>query len=436
MSRQLPYHLRTTGAPVARPVFGDAKQLRDAGGIRIKQCPVTGGVPTSMTEASFKRACASHRRQTGKTSYNYQIKERKVDLSACALCKGKRRPAELTIITDEEVREMGKPARNMGKCQNCGESAMVTKNNGLQVCSSCSSIQAAVKNRLEAVANAARSLGKGEELLAALVPSGKLAIQVTSDLLQEISGLVGYTGEDPKELVAAVVKATKACASCDAESVLHEIREIVGYTPDMGDSGLADAVRAFEDAGRVDCAECEAANAMIVIAELVGKPGADPDSVKAAVRGLVAAGGKDCTNDEILLRDDLARACDMDQDYSHSWSTVVQEAIHELARLQDRRDYWCQIATDARTDRARLDAKLQDALGKLAVANNTICELSAKCDRLEAETAAFEAENTRLREQQPESIGLLDVALAVIREEPVPAGQIASLIEAARGRAV
>ena len=68
MSRELPWNLRTTGTPVARPVFGDAKQLRDAGGIRIKQCPVTGGVPTRMTEASFKRACAGHRRQTGKTS--------------------------------------------------------------------------------------------------------------------------------------------------------------------------------------------------------------------------------------------------------------------------------------------------------------------------------------------------------------------------------
>ena len=392
MMAVLPPSLRTTGTPVARPVFGDAKQLRDAGGIRIKQCPVTGGVPTRMTEASFKRACAGHRRQTGKTSYNYQIKERKVDLSACARCKGKKRPTELTIITDEEVREMGKPARNMGKCQNCGESAMVTKNNGLLVCSSCSSIQAVVKNRLEAVANAARSLGKGEELLTALVPSGSLAIKVTSELLQEISGIVGYQGEDPAALVAAVrQRVERPCASCDAEDVLGEIREIVGYTPEQGDKGLADAVRA-----------------------------------------LTAASGKDCANDEILLRDDLARACDMDQDYSHSWSTVVQEAIHELARLQDRRDYWCQIATDARTDRARLDAKLQDALGKLAVANNTICELSAKCDRLEAETAAFEAENTRLREQQPESIGLLDVALAVIREEPVPAGKIASLIEAAR----
>ena len=330
-------------------------------------------------------------------------------------------------------------ARNTkrGKCELCGEMANVGMNHGTAACTKCTHIQAALANRPQAVARAARSMGKAEDMIKALIPDGgSLAVQVTATLLQEISGIVGYDGEDPAELVEAVRLRALTCASCEAEDVLAELREIVGYyVPDQGDKGLVEAVRAF--AGRSpadvpDCAECDAANAMIVIAELVGKPGADPDSVKAAVRGLVAAGGKDCTNDEILLRDDLARACDMDQDYSHSWSTVVQNAIHELARLQDRRDYWCEVATDERTERAKLDAKLQDALGKLAVANGLIGEWSAKCDRLEAEAVANKAENARQREQQPESIGLLDVALAVIREEPVPAWKIASLIDAAR----
>lgn len=399
MSRELPWNLRTTGTPVARPVFGDAKQLRDAGGIRIKQCPVTGGVPTRMTEASFKRACAGHRRQTGKTSYNYQIKERKVDLSACARCKGKKRPTELTIITDEEVREMGKPARNMGKCQNCGESAMVTKNNGLLVCSSCSSIQAAVKNRLEAVANAARSLHKAEELVGLLVgPEGlrAAASDAYNNTLRTIAGIVGYEGKDGEELVEAVRKRVQTCASCDAEAVLREIREIVGYTDDRGDSRLAEVVRQqLAGQGVFDCTACTD------------------------------------------LKGDLLRACELDLDLgtAQDWDYIAAAAIHEMAKLQDRRDHWVAKATWYQSGENTANEKLQDALGKLAVANNTICELSAKCDRLEAETAAFEAENTRLREQQPESIGLLDVALAVIREEPVPAGKIASLIEAARGRA-
>ena len=241
-----------------------------------------------------------------------------------------------------------------GTCELCGASANVGMNHGAKVCPQCTHVQSALNKRIESVAAAARSMGKTEDLLGHLIPSGGgIAVKMTADFLQEISGIVGYEGEDPGELVEAV-------------------------------------------------------------------------------RGLVAAGGKDCTNDEILLRDDLARACDMDQDYSYSWSTVVQNAIHELARLQDRRDYWCEVATDERTERAKLDAKLQDALGKLAVANGLIGEWSAKCDRLEAEAVANKAENARQREQQPESIGLLDVALAVIREEPVPAGKIASLIEAAR----
>ena len=286
-------------------------------------------------------------------------------------------------------------ARNTkrGKCELCGEVANVGTNHGSATCPKCMRVQAALAKRLQAVAKAARAMGKAEDLIKALIPDGgSLAVQVTATLLQEISGIVGYDGEDPAELVEAVRLRALTCASCEAEDVLAELREIVGYyVPDQGDKGLVDAVR-----------------------------------------GLVSACGTDCGNDEILLRDDLARACDMDQDYSHSWSTVVQNAIHELARLQDRRDYWCEVATDERTERAKLDAKLQDALGKLAVANGLIGEWSAKCDRLEAEAVANKAENARQREQQPESIGLLDVALAVIREEPVPAWKIASLIDAAR----
>lgn len=282
----------------------------------------------------------------------------------------------------------------IGVCENCGDKGALTGSFGRQVCSTCLKIRSNVNSHLPKIANAARSLHKADDLVGLLVgpeATHQLTSEAEAGALRTIAGIVGYDGTSGDELVVAVRKRVHTCASCDTEGVLHEIREIVGYTPDMGESGLA-----------------------------------------GAVRGLVAAGGKDCTNDEILLRDDLARACDMDQDYSYSWSTVVQNAIHELARLQDRRDYWCEVATDERTERAKLDAKLQDALGKLAVANGLIGEWSAKCDRLEAEAVANKAENARQREQQPESIWLLDVALAVIREEPVPAGKIASLIDAAR----
>ena len=236
-----------------------------------------------------------------------------------------------------------------GKCELCGEVANVGTNHGSATCPKCTHVQAALANRLQAVAKAARAMGKAEDLIKALIPDGgSLAVQVTATLLQEISGIVGYEGEDPGELVEAVRKRVLACASCDAEDVLHEIREIVGYSPDMGDKGLADAVR-----------------------------------------GLAAAGGKDCTNDKILLRVDLDRS-----------TRVIEELRAELTLAQQARDEWEQRAVQAEQNVETLEAELRNAESAPApCANNTY---------------------------------LLDIALAVIREEPVSAGKIASLIEAAR----
>ena len=243
-------------------------------------------------------------------------------------------------------------ARNTkrGKCELCGEMANVGMNHGTAACTKCTHIQAALANRPQAVARAARSMGKAEDLIKALIPAGgSLAVQVTATLLQEISGIVGYDGEDPAELVEAVRKRALTCASCDSEDVLAELREIVGYyVPDQGDKGLVDAVRrmALRDASS-NCADCTA------------------------------------------LRDDLDRS-----------TRVIEELRAELTIAQQARDEWEQRAVQAEQNVEALEAELRNAESAPApCANNTY---------------------------------LLDIALAVIREEPVPAGQIASLIEAAR----
>ena len=220
-----------------------------------------------------------------------------------------------------------------GICELCGVHANIGTNHGSKVCPSCTHIQSALNKRVEVVAKAARAMHKTEELLGHLIPAGGLAVKVTADLLQEISGIVGYEGEDPAELVQAVRRRVLTCASCDAEDVLHEIREIVGYTTDQGDKGLADAVRA-----------------------------------------LTAASGKDCTDEEIRLRDDLARACGMDQDCSHRWGSVAQGAIQEIARLNEligigearlilaeqARDEWEQRAVQTEQNVETLEAELRE----------------------------------------------------------------------------
>lgn len=232
-----------------------------------------------------------------------------------------------------------------GICELCGAHTNVGTNHGSKACLACTHVQTALNKRPEAVAKAIRAMHKTEEMLGYLIPAGGgIAVKMTADFLQEISGLVGYDGEDPGELVAAVRKATApgahqltseaeagalrtiagivgydgtdgsevvaavrkqvlTCASCDSEDILAEIREIVGYSPNMGDSGLADAVRA-----------------------LIVTPGTSPDCA-------------DCTT----LRGDLLRACGMEMDDTEDgegWDVAAAAAIQTIANAEWSASYW------------------------------------------------------------------------------------------------
>ena len=255
-------------------------------------------------------------------------------------------------------------ARNTkrGKCELCGEMANVGMNHGTAACTKCTHIQAALANRPQAVARAARSMGKAEDLIKALIPDGgSLAVQVTATLLQEISGIVGYEGEDPAELVEAVRKRALTCASCEAEDVLREIREIVGYTPEQGDKGLAEAVLAFADRRPADVQDCA-----------------------------------DCT-----ALDDLGRS-----------TRVIEGLRAKLTIAQQARDEWEQRAVYAEQNVELLESELKEA--------------ETRNGKLQYQIAGYAPEPCA------STTYLLDIALAVIREEPVPAGKIAGLIEAAR----
>lgn len=296
-----------------------------------------------------------------------------------------------------------------GKCELCGEVANVGTNHGSATCPKCTHVQAALANRLQAVAKAARAMGKAEDLIKALLPDGgSLAVQVTATLLQEISGIVGYDGDDPAELVEAVRKRALTCSSCDAEDVLAELREIVGcYVPDQGDKGLV-----------------------------------------AAVRSLVASGGAECNNEELRLRDDLARACDMDQDYSHRWGSVAQGAIQTIGELLNR---WHRLQTmlmEARAESASLrnevarlnnvtkfeDAETTQLRAKLILAQQSRDEWEQRAVQAESNVETLESE-LRNRESSPVPCTdntLLDIALRALRGEGPDADQLASLIDAAR----
>ncbi len=323
-----------------------------------------------------------------------------------------------------------------GTCELCGASANVGMNHGSKVCPQCTHVQSALNKRIESVAAAARSMGNTEELLGHLIPAGGgIAAKMTADFLQEISGIVGYDGEDPGELVEVVRKRALTCASCDAEDVIAEIRGIVGYAPNQGDKGLADAVRAFADrrtADVPDCADCGAANALLEIAKLVGKRGASSGLVAEAVKELVErAATLSATGD--FLRDDLMRACGLEDDGGRrDWGWAVVAAIQTIANLNERNRLLHNHVGLGGQQLAKLRTEL-------TLAQQARDEWEQRCAAAEESMQDMEAELCN-RDNGPatnaDTTYLLDVALAVIREEQVPAGKIASLIEAARGRAV
>lgn len=262
--------------------------------------------------------------------------------------------------------------------------------------------------------------GKTEEMLSHLIPAGGLAGKVTADLLREISGIVGYEGEDPADLVAAVRKATAlgahqltseaeagalrtiagivgyegtdgeqlveavrkrvlTCASCEAEDVLHEIREIVGYTPEQGDKGLADAVRAFADrrpAEVPDCADCTELRE-------------DLDRSTRVIEELRAELQEALDSDE-LLANEIYRA-----------KNAIANLRDELTLAQQARDEWEQRAVQAESNVETMEAELRNR---------------------EAAPAVPSCKETYL----------LDIALKALRGEGPDADQLAGLIDAAR----
>ena len=139
------------------------------------------------------------------------------------------------------------------------------------------------------------------------------------------------------------------------------------------------------------CASCDSEDALAELREIVGYyvPDQGDKGLVDAVRRMALRDASSNCADCTALRDDLDRS-----------TRVIEELRAELTIAQQARDEWEQRAVQAEQNVEALEAELRNAESAPApCANNTY---------------------------------LLDIALAVIREEPVPAGQIASLIEAAR----
>lgn len=519
--RDLPWSLHTTSAPLGHKGVSDAKQICDAGGIKLLHiCPVTNNLPTRMTRAAWATLCAATQRKARERECidkNQQYLMRMTKrLNVCALCQGKTLPRGLEFIEAAEMAELSKPKEEamakqskLGVCENCGDKGALTGSFGRRVCSTCLRIRSNVNSNLPKIATAARDMGKGQELLAALVPDGGgMAIQdMEAELLQEISGIVGYTGEDPAELVEAVrqlvARPSVDCGKCTPLRV-DLLRACGLETEDTeGGEGLDTAVAAAlqEIAHLTDRREfwASAATKIKVKAgdlksELLAKRGeieelrshiAIGESQLEKLRAELTlaqqardeweqrcAAAEESTQDmeaelyadDTSLRDELARI-----------AGAEVERLRDLAQESESRLIWYREALQVLRDRLGLDhlgededvvERMLEAIASQAQALTRFQELAraadVRADHLEGELerqigvneaqAAVErelratiaeqsADFERLRNQDLAGNGrywstddspLLDVALAVIRDEPVPADRIATLIDLAR----
>ena len=441
----LPWNLRTTTAPLGiAGRVSDAKQIRDAGGVQaLHICPATGNAPTRMTRVSWERLCAATQRKSLERECidknQAQLMRMTRRLNVCAWCRGEILPRGLEFIDAAEMAELSKPKEEamakqskLGVCENCGDKGALAASFGRRVCTTCLKIRSGVNSHIERVAAAARDMGRAPELLAALVPDGGgLAIKVTADLLQEISGIVGYDGEDPAELVEAVRRRALACVSCDAEDVLHEIREIIGYAPDQGDRGLADAVRVAvseKKATALDCGDCDLAHYFNELTEQLGQRGASTGQVVEAVRRMALREASSECPVCADLKGDLLRACDLDLDLgkAQDWDYVATAAIQEIAGLTNRKNFWIEAATELKAKVVELNELIGIGEAKLILAEQAeanvadqAAELNVDDTRLRDELARAGAEVEQLRNRAQESESRLiwyREALAVLRD--------------------
>lgn len=107
-------------------------------------CPISKGMPTKMTQASFETACARCRQEASKKqgtmSHYTEIRRMWEKMNTfigrgCRECGGKM-PAEIEIISLKEQQD--RMALESIRCESCGERQNCKMSNGRMLCSTCS----------------------------------------------------------------------------------------------------------------------------------------------------------------------------------------------------------------------------------------------------------------------------------------------------------
>lgn len=220
---------------MSRPTYLESKQIMDGGGIVVRICPATSGLPTRMSEAGWKALCKSTR-QRERASGHTAASEIRRRLNYCEICKGKIRPKGLEIIPAAEMAALKQHHREeeimgkvSGKCTACARSTgALSTCHGERLCASCSAVYAAANNRPTVLVESLRKLQP--QLLEELAGSPTVQVSVESEALKRIAEAVGYKGEDGEVLVKAVADMANATNQevADLQAEVERLREAVG----------------------------------------------------------------------------------------------------------------------------------------------------------------------------------------------------------------
>lgn len=226
------------------------------GALTAGRCPVSGGHPTSMTEAGFARACS-----VALGAARDRAAERKSEWRdrRCLSCRGENRPPELRIIELAALQtgEVGMASvRTEGVCATCEKQKSLVTHLGEMVCTSCQIVRIACKNQPELVLatlhklapealagadDAARSLRHlVDELHPILNPNkGETMIDAARRRMTDLQA----TLDNNMDLVMENRALKEAAGGNGENSLLAELREILG----AGDGDIVQAARLAMD---------------------------------------------------------------------------------------------------------------------------------------------------------------------------------------------
>lgn len=203
----------------------------------LRQCPVTCGRPTKMSEGAFRKVCAHHQKNEY-VAYGDKKRQRGTP-GWCSVCAGKQRPAELEIISvealcndiNDEVSAMPSKTKH-GTCKSCGAKGVnVGVNYGGEKCSSCNTVYSNVNRRLETVVAAIKHLGLAEKVIAALggvmgFPVEEVVSQCgSSDRFKALSAALGWSVASWEELISGIMGLRNKSAQLDAITTALVTRE-------------------------------------------------------------------------------------------------------------------------------------------------------------------------------------------------------------------